>query len=212
MIQTRVTKDITQFGYMTTIGLAQFHEQLLNRVVKPIASDRGGRPTTVYTGRRGRPAKLKPLKAKPRGRTSGRKGFGVVSADGVEEVVSLLPYEIYFSHMLSISLACRDDDHNDYVPMDADDPPYGCDDAGYADLSGGGSECIEDEDDNAGDADTSGDGSECIGDPFGAYDDLDSEDADSADSDEDREEGDMDEEIPESMETENVMEVDSEDQ
>ena len=98
MIQTRVTKDITQFGYMTTIGLAQFHEQLLNRVVKPIANDRGGRPTTVHTGRRGRPAKLKPLKAKPRGRTSGRTGFGVVSAD--VEVVSLLLYEIYFSHLV----------------------------------------------------------------------------------------------------------------
>ena len=82
----------------------------------------------------------------------------------------------------------------------------------YANLTGGGSECVEDEDDNAGDADPSGDGSECIGDPFGAYDDLDSEDVDSVDSNEDREEGDMDEEIPKSMETENIMEVDSEDQ
>ena len=101
---------------------------------------------------------------------------------------------------LLISLACRDDDHNDDVAMDVD-----------PDLPEGGSECIEDEDvdDNAGDADLSGDGSECIGDPFGAYEDADSEDdVDSVDS----KEGDVDEEIPESMVTENVMEVDSEDQ
>ena len=99
MIQTRVTKDITHFGYMTTIGLAQFHEQLLNRVVKPIANNRG-HPSTERTGRRGRPAKLKPLKAKPRGRTSGRKGFGVVSADMDDMEVVSIPYATRFSHLI----------------------------------------------------------------------------------------------------------------
>jgi hypothetical protein len=57
--------DIKQFGYTTTIGLAQFHEQLLNRVtrvIEPIAKHQGDRPAILRTGKRGRPSKAKMTK------------------------------------------------------------------------------------------------------------------------------------------------------
>lgn len=50
-------KDIKEFGYTTTIGLAQFHEHLLNRVLTPIIKRRGGRPSISRTKKRGRPSK-----------------------------------------------------------------------------------------------------------------------------------------------------------
>lgn len=52
-------KDIAAFGYNTTIGLAQFHEQVLNRVVPVI---KVGRPKALYSGRKGRPPKVKSTK------------------------------------------------------------------------------------------------------------------------------------------------------
>ena len=69
-----VQKDIAEFGYNTTIGLAQFHEQVLNRFI-PRMNQKGGRPPKEYTGKRGRPSKAKTTKkvievavAKTRGR------------------------------------------------------------------------------------------------------------------------------------------------
>jgi hypothetical protein len=74
-------KDIAKFGYNTTIGLAQFHEQVLNRVLAPVVRNQGGRPAIERTGRRGRPAKSKTTKKSAEtvvlsseGRTSKGKG------------------------------------------------------------------------------------------------------------------------------------------
>ncbi|KAF8204136.1 hypothetical protein BJ912DRAFT_841585, partial [Pholiota molesta] len=41
-----VTKDVKSFGYRTTVGPAQFHEQILNRIVNPPPA-KVGRPKTV---------------------------------------------------------------------------------------------------------------------------------------------------------------------
>lgn len=48
-LQTTVSKDITQFGYTTTIGLAQFHEQVLNRPLDMTVNRKGGRPRKTRT-------------------------------------------------------------------------------------------------------------------------------------------------------------------
>jgi len=60
--QKQVKKDIERFGYNTTIGLAQFHEQLLNRVKHSVDIVKRGRPPKVYTGKKGRPSKVKSTK------------------------------------------------------------------------------------------------------------------------------------------------------
>jgi hypothetical protein len=57
--QKQVKKDIASFGYNTTIGLAQFHEQVLNRVPPEGVKVKRGRPAAEHTGRRGRPSKAK---------------------------------------------------------------------------------------------------------------------------------------------------------
>jgi hypothetical protein len=46
-LQKYVIKDISTFSYATTIGLAQFHEQVMNQV-----------DLTAYEAKSGRPAKV----------------------------------------------------------------------------------------------------------------------------------------------------------
>jgi len=57
--QKQVKKDIASFGYNTTIGLAQFHEQVLNRVPPEDLKVKRGRPRKETTGKRGRPSTAK---------------------------------------------------------------------------------------------------------------------------------------------------------
>jgi hypothetical protein len=54
-----VNKDLAKFSYTTTLGLAQFHEQVLNRFAPTV---RSGRPPKDHTGKRGQPSKAKSSK------------------------------------------------------------------------------------------------------------------------------------------------------
>ncbi|PPR02049.1 hypothetical protein CVT26_008727 [Gymnopilus dilepis] len=53
--RVRVTRDITTFGYTTTIGIAQFREYLLNRIIYREVRSSGGRRARNKTGQGGRP-------------------------------------------------------------------------------------------------------------------------------------------------------------
>lgn len=86
--QKQVKKDVASFGYNTTIGLAQFHEQVLNRVPPEGLKVKRGRPPIEHTGKRGRPSKAKSTKkakeaatVKSLGRKPCKKRDGVDWAD-----------------------------------------------------------------------------------------------------------------------------------
>jgi len=73
LFKTKVTKDITEFGYTTTIGLAQFHEQLLNRVIPVVKMGRPAkRKRTGKAGRLGSEKTTKQSVAKFQARCKGR--------------------------------------------------------------------------------------------------------------------------------------------
>ncbi|PPQ97364.1 hypothetical protein CVT26_006596 [Gymnopilus dilepis] len=117
-----VERDITTYGYTTTIGFAQFREHLLNRILYIVV--RSGRPALIRTGQAGRPPKERTTNQaadEAETRVFGRKKY----RDGIDTetlVLELTPEGLYIGHTVE----------NDM------------DNAGDASSSGDGSATLED--------------------------------------------------------------------